>query len=145
MDHQRNTNLLDHVLLPVADEDDARETARALEPYGPENVTVTHVVEKAGGGPDKTPVEHSEEVAQAAYAAVRETFPDAKSHTTYETDVVEGIYAAATEVGATAIAYNAREGNRLVRFLSGDRSLKLVTNPSVPVLSFPSVEAAGER
>lgn len=141
MVHDSDSDLLDHVLLPVAHEDDARETARALEPYNPARVTVTHVVEKGGGAPDKTPVEHSEEVAADSYNAVRETFPDVETHTTYETDVAEGIFDAAADVGATAVAYQAREGNRLLRFLSGDLSLNLVTEPPVPVLALPPVGA----
>ncbi len=144
MEHERNVHLLEHVLIPVANESDARETARALGPYSPAHVTVTHVVEKGGGAPDKTPVEHSEEVAEAAYDAVRETFPDAETHTTYETDVAEGIFEAAADVGATAIAYRAREGNRIVRFLSGDLSLKLITDAQVPVIALPEAERDGE-
>lgn len=140
MDHERNADLLDHVLLPVANEEDAHRSARALERYSPKRVTVTHVVEKGGGVPDKTAVEQSKEVAAASYDAVRETFPEAETHTTYERDVVEGIFDAASEVGATAIAYHPREGNRLVRFLSGDLSLKLVTDPRIPVLALPDPE-----
>ena len=49
--------LLGHVLLPVANEDDAPATAKALEPYEPSSVTALYVVEKGGGVPDKTPVE----------------------------------------------------------------------------------------
>lgn len=143
MNHERRSDLLDHVLVPVATESDARETARTLEPYAPTRVTVTHVVEKAGGAPDKTPVEHSEEVAAAAYDAVREVFPNAETHTTYETDVVAGIFDAAEEVGASAIAYRSREGNRIVRFLSGDTSIKLVTNAQIPVIALPDLEDGG--
>lgn len=40
--------LLDHVLLPVANEEDAWATAMKLEPHQPEHVTALHVVEKGG-------------------------------------------------------------------------------------------------
>jgi nucleotide-binding universal stress UspA family protein len=139
MDHE-NEILLEHVLVPVAGEEDARETARALEPYAPGKVTVTHVVEKGGGAPDKTPVEQSEAIAAAAYDAVRETFPDAETHTTYETDVVRGIFETAEEVDATAIAYRPRGGSRLVKFLAGDHTQKLVSNAPVPVIVLPKDE-----
>lgn len=129
--------LLGRVLLPVADEDDARRTARALEPYEPTDVTALHVVEKGGGVPDKSPVEQSEEIAEKSFAAVREVFPDADDHTAYARDVIEAIFEAADEIDATAIAYRSRGGNRLLQFLSGDRSLKLVTGADRPVIALP--------
>ena len=133
--------LLAHVLLPVAHEEDALATARALEPYDPENVTALHVVEKGGGAPDKTPVEQSEQLAADAYAAVRTVFPDAGEHTAYARDVVGAIFDAAEELDVSAIAYRARGGNRLMQFLSGDLSLKLVTNADRPVIALPRSES----
>jgi nucleotide-binding universal stress UspA family protein len=133
-------NMLEHVLLPVAHEEDALATARQLEPYDPGHVTALHVVEKGGGVPDKTPVEQSEELAEESYAAVRTVFPDADEHTAYARDVVGAIFEAADEVGASAIAYRSRGGNRLVQFLSGDHSLKLVTNADRPVIALPRTD-----
>jgi nucleotide-binding universal stress UspA family protein len=129
--------LLAHVLVPVANEADALATARALEPYDPGRVTALHVVEKGGGTPDKTPVEQSEELAEASYAAVRTVFPDADGHTAYARDVVGAIFEAAAEVDASAVAYRSRGGNRLLQFLSGDRSLRLVTEAECPVVALP--------
>jgi nucleotide-binding universal stress UspA family protein len=129
--------LLAHVLLPVANEDDALRTATALEPYGPKKVTALHVVEKGKGVPDKTPVEQSEGLAEDSYAAVRQVFPDADEHTAYARDVAGAIFEAADEVDASAIAYRARGDNRLMQFLSGDLSLKLVTNADRPVIALP--------
>ncbi len=133
--------LLDHVLVPVAHEEDALKTAKALGPYDPNRVTALHVVEKAGGAPDKTPVEQSEEIAAESYAAVRTVFPSADTHTAYARDVVEAIFGAAEEVGASAIAYRSRGGNRIMHFLSGDLSLKLITKADRPVIALPSVES----
>ncbi|THE63635.1 universal stress protein [Salinadaptatus halalkaliphilus] len=130
-------DLLENVLLPVAHEEDAEKTARALEPYDPAAVTVLHVVEKGGGVPDKTPIEQSEEVAADAFAAVRRVFPAADDHTAYARNVVDAIFDAADEVDASAIAYRSRGGNRLLQFLSGDRSLKLVTRARRPVIALP--------
>ncbi|MFO7926247.1 MAG: universal stress protein [Halobacteriota archaeon] len=132
-----NRDLLAHVLLPVAHEEDARKTAMALEPYQPDHVTTLHVVEKGEGVPDKTPVEQSEEVAQKAYIAVRRVFPDADDHTAYARDVVGAIFAAAEEVDASAIAYRPRGDNRITQFLSGDLSRKLVTKADRPVIALP--------
>jgi nucleotide-binding universal stress UspA family protein len=134
-------DLLAHVLLPVANEEDALRTARALAPYDPERVTALHVVEKGDGVPDKTPVEQSEELAAESYAAVRTVFPDAGEHTAYARDVVEAIFDAAAEVDATAIAYQSRGGNRLVQLLSGDLSSELATDAPVPVIALPRADA----
>ncbi|WP_181685443.1 universal stress protein [Halorhabdus salina] len=130
-------SLLAHVLLPVASEDDALATARALAPYDPDGVTVMHVVEKGEGVPDKTPVEQSEATAAAAYDAVREVFPEAEDHTAYRRDVVEAIFEAAEEIDASAIAFQTRGGNRLIQFLSGDTTLKLVSQADRPVITLP--------
>ncbi|ACV46331.1 MULTISPECIES: universal stress protein [Halomicrobium] len=137
MDSTNGRDILGHVLVPVATDDDALATARALEPYDPDDVTALHVVEKGDGVPDKTSVEQSEEVAEASYAAVRSVFPDADEHTAYGRDVVQAIFAAADEVDATSIAYRSRGGNRLMQFLSGDVSLKLVTKATRPVIALP--------
>ncbi|MFC6874441.1 universal stress protein [Halobellus marinus] len=131
-------DLLAHVLLPVANEDDALATAEKLEPYGPDHVTALHVVEKGGGVPDKTPVEQSEELAEESYAAVRRIFPDADDHTAYGRDIVDAIFEAADEVDASAIAYRSRGGNRLLQFVSGDLSMKLVTRADRPVIALPA-------
>jgi hypothetical protein len=104
-------------------------------------VTALHVVEKGEGVPDKTPVEQSEELAAESYAAVRTVFPDADEHTAYDRDVVEAIFEAAGVVGASAIAYRPRGGNRLVQLLSGDLATELVTDAPVPVVALPRAEA----
>jgi hypothetical protein len=136
----KRQDLLAHVLLPVTDEDDALTTARALEPYEPARVTALHVVEKGEGVPDKTPVEQSEELAEDAYAAIRQVFPDADEHTAYDRDVVDAIFETAEEIDASAVAYHPPGGNRLLQFLSGDHSLKLVTEANRPVIALPEAE-----
>ncbi|MBS3760264.1 universal stress protein [Halodesulfurarchaeum sp.] len=133
-----NRDVLENVLLPVANERDAINTAKALEPYDPAHVTALHVVEKGEGVPDKTPVSQSEEIAAESYAAVREVFPDASDHTEYRRNLVNAIFDAAEEVDASAIAYQSRGGNRLIQFLSGDTTLKLVTNADRPVIALPA-------
>jgi len=139
-DDGEHKSLLRHVLVPVANEDDALATANSLEPYSPDHVTALHVVEKGAGVPDKTPVEQSEGVAEESYAAVRTVFPDANEHTAYARNVVEAIFDAADEVEASAIAYRSRGGGRITQFLTGDLSLKLVTQAAIPVIALPRVE-----
>jgi len=143
MEHSADSEsreLLAHVLLPVATKNDAEETARALAPYSPDRVTVLHVVEKGEGAPDKTPVEQSEAVADDAVEAVRELFPEAELHTAYSGNVVDAILETAAEVDASAITYRSRGGGRLIHFLSGDLSLKLVTNADRPVIALPRAD-----
>jgi len=140
-DANTGQDILAHVLLPVATAEDAVATATALEPYQPDRVTALHVVEKGEGVPDKTPVEQSESLAEESYAAVRRVFPDADDHTAYSRDVAQAIFEAADEVGASAIAYRSRGGNRLMRFLSGDISLKLITNADRPVIALPRIDS----
>ncbi len=134
------TDLLGHVLVPVANEEDAVATARALTPYSPARVTALHVVEKGGGVPDKTPVEQSEQIAEVAFDAVRDVFPDAESETAYGRDVVASILDAAADLEVTAVAFRPREGGRLARFLSGNLSERLITESELPVLALPRAE-----
>jgi hypothetical protein len=131
------TELTQHVLVPVANEEDAATTASLLESYEFERITVLHVVEKGEGVPDKTPVEQSEQVAEAAFETFRETFPDAETETAYRRDIVKGIFEVAEAVNASAIAFRPRGGSRLIQWLSGDRTLRLVTEADRPVISIP--------
>lgn len=134
-------NLLDHLVVPVAHEEDARRTALALRPYDPNRVTVLHVIEKGEGAIDKTPVEYSEELGRDSYHAFQEYFPEAEYATDYAKDIVPAIFAVADDVDATAVAFRPRDGGRLLRFLSGDLSLKLVTEAEYPVIALPRYRA----
>ncbi|UIP00971.1 universal stress protein [Halobaculum sp. CBA1158] len=135
------TRLLERVVVPVASEADAIETARALTPHEAElgDVTLTYVVEKAGGAPDKAGVEQREEAAREAFDAFAEVLPavTADHRIAYDTDIVDGILGVVDETDATAIAFTPREGGRFVRLLTGDISLRLVTGADVPVVSLP--------
>lgn len=135
-------SLMQHLVVPVADEDDATETARILDAYELERVTVVTVVERSPGGPDPLPVEQAEELAADAFAAFRAVIPDIEERITYGDDVVEAVHDVAEDVDATAIAFRPRGGSRVVQFLSGDTALRFVTDADRPVLALPE---AGER
>lgn len=137
---QADKDLLEHVLLPVPEAETARETARQLEPYRPERVTALYVIEKAENAPSKTPVSKSGEIGADAFAAVRDVFPDIDMETEYSDDVVEMIDETADRVGATAVVYTPRGGNRLIQYLAGDKSLRLLTETSHPVVALPTVD-----
>jgi nucleotide-binding universal stress UspA family protein len=130
----------DSIVVPVADASDAEATVDRLEQYSFGDLTVVHVVEKGGGVPDKTPVEQSEDVAAEAYAVVRETFPDADTRTAYGRDVVRAIVDVADDVDASAIVFRPRGGARILQFLAGDRSLRLITQADRPVVALPETD-----
>ena len=136
-DTDMTTQITQHVLVPIADQEDARTTAQTIEPYEFERITVLHVVEKGEGVPDKTPVEQSKQIAAEAFAAFRETFPDAEKEITYRRDVVKGIVEVADEIDATAIVFRPRGRARILQWLAGDRSLRLLMEADRPVISVP--------
>lgn len=137
---ENSRDLMRHWLVPVATKEDADKTARALGQYSPEDITVLYVVEKGEGVPDKTPVEQSEQIAAESFAVFRTVFPQADVHITYARDVVGAIFAVADEIGASAIVYRSRGGHRIKHLLSGDLSLKLVTQNDRPVIALPQFD-----
>ncbi|WP_135821889.1 universal stress protein [Halostella litorea] len=141
-------NALAHLVVPVASEADARATGAALRPYldGVERVTAIHVIEKAGGAVDKAPLAKRREDAAEFLAVVESEIGDAvavDTRTAFDTDVVDAVFAAAADAGATAVAFRPRGGSRIVRLLTGDTATGLVTDPEIPVIALPD-PAEGE-
>lgn len=125
----------EHIVVPVADVSDARETAAVLEHYQFDHVTVVHPVEKGDGTPDKIPLEQAGSRAEDAFTAFRETVPDADQELTYARNAVDAIIDVAADVGARAIAFRLRGGSRIVQFLSGNKALRLITGSDRPVIA----------
>jgi nucleotide-binding universal stress UspA family protein len=143
------TDLLGAPVVPVADDEDARMTARALAPLleGTATVSLVYVVEKAGGAADKASVEQRELHAEKAFDAFEQTLDDVavpatvETEIVYDTDVVEGIFGAAAEHDATAVAFVPRGGGTLLSLLTGKRTERLVTENDLPVVSLPAPES----
>ncbi|MXR19208.1 universal stress protein [Halobacterium bonnevillei] len=141
--------LLDCVFVPIASVEDARATARAVTPYLRDRdatVVVGHVIEKAGGAPDKASVEQRERLAEEIFEVVDDEFANEdishECHVRYGTDVADTIIDAADEFDADAIVFTPRGGSRWLRLLTGDVSLSLVTQSDRPVVVLPDVEEA---
>ena len=134
-------SLTAHPVVPVADADNAHATARSLREYPHGEVTIVHVVEKTGGGPDKLSLEQAEQLAEESFVAFQEVMPDVEAELVYDEDVVEGIIDLAVAVDGSAIAFRPRGGSRLVQLLAGDRALKLVTKPDLPVIALTDTDA----
>jgi nucleotide-binding universal stress UspA family protein len=134
--------LLDRVLLPVASEEDAETSARALERQDYGEVILVNVVEKAGGAMDKAGVEQRELEAEEMFEAARAVLGDVPSEICYGTDVVETIFDAADDIDATAVVVTPRGGNRFVRLITGDVALRLVTETELPVVVLPDIDDA---
>lgn len=139
---------IDHMLLPLATKRDAKQSCAALAPYltAPESsVVALHIIEKRGDFIDKAPVAAQEERSEEIFNVVRTEFADedviVEMDLRYSTAVVDEILSAAKEYQVDAIVFRPRPANRLVKFLSGDRSHKLFLKSPYPLFILPSPDA----
>jgi len=146
------TDLFERVLLPVASPEDARATCRALSRHlddtSSSDIVAVHVIEKAGGAPDKAGVEQRQEYAEKTFATLRDclgTDRDVETEIRYGTDVAETIFGAAADHDATAIVVTPRGGSRWIRLLTGDVALDIVTESDRPVVVLPDVGDEDEQ
>ena len=137
--------LLSRVVLPVASEDDARATCDAVLPHVVDaggSVVAVHVIEKAGGAPDKAGVEQREEYAEGVFAVVEDACRNAdvavETDLRFDTDVVDAIFEAAHDHDASAVAFTPRDGSRWLDLLTGSHSRELVKSADLPVVVFPA-------
>lgn len=138
-------DLLELVVVPVASEADAEATMDAVLPRVREaggSVVAVHVVEKGGGTIDKAGVEQRELYAEDVFAVVEDACADAdvacETDLRFAEDVVDGIFAAAREHGASAVAFTPRESNRWLDLLAGDHARDIVKQAELPVVVLPA-------
>lgn len=135
--------LVDRVLLPVANEDDAERTVAAARSYleNESAAVALYVIEKHEGAPEPASTEQLEEHGRETLAVVREAFagsPTAvETPLRYGTDLVETVFEAAADVDADCIAFVPRSKGRLVALLSGNLGWKLVNRTERPALVLP--------
>ncbi|ELZ86849.1 universal stress protein [Haloferax volcanii] len=137
--------LFSRPLLPIANADDAELTCAAAFPRiaaAGGRASVVHVIEKAGGAPDKASVEQREEVADELFDVARRAADDAgiDLHTDlrFATDVGDAILEAAAEADATAIVFTPRGGRSWWDLFSGAVRDQLVRHSDRPVVVLPA-------
>ncbi|PSP80217.1 universal stress protein UspA [Halobacteriales archaeon QS_1_68_20] len=133
------SDLLGDVVIPVANEDVAEETAALAREHldDDSNVTVVHVVADEQAF-DESSEEEWESFAEDAFERFEATYGGAvETEVRYGTDVVEGIFAAADDVGASAIVFKPRGGSRWRQLMSGDVARELVAECDRPVVALP--------
>lgn len=132
------------IIVPIANETDARTTTAALLPYiesAGETIIAVHVIEKAGGAPDKASVKQRELVADELFDIVADEVTDidieVETRYLYGTDIAEAIIDAAHKLDANAIVFTPRGTNRWLKFLTGDVTTALVNRSDLPVVVLP--------
>lgn len=141
MTHHLPAALFERVVIPVASEADARMASETILPYLEQvggAAIVVHVIKYAEDGVFPSPPSMQEADADAMFDIVREnTDVVVQTRKAYGTDVAAAILDVAKEVNASSVVISPRPKNRVIRLLSGDTALSLVTNPEIPVLSIP--------
>lgn len=139
--------LLETILVPIASEPDAEQTCEAIVEElreDPATIHVVHVIEKAGGAPDKASVAQREEYAQRIFETVESTLSG--TNTTADTEILYGTNVASTilnharELEATSIVFTPRGASRLVKLLTGDVAQNLLANADRPLVILPRTD-----
>ena len=137
--------LTETVVVPVASPEDATTTAEAIVPHlgDVDRVVFVHVVEKAGGAPDKASVEQREEYADGIFEAGREVLDEADAdietddRVVFGTSIAGAVFDLCDEIDASSVALVPRKSNRLLDLLVGGRMDAFVQDNNVPVVVLP--------
>ncbi len=137
-------SIFQRIIVPVANETDAKTTTAALLPYiesAGETIITVHVIEKAGGAPDKASVEQRELVADELFDIVADGVSDidieVETRYLYGTDIAEAIIDAAHDLDVNAIVFTPRGTSQWLKLLTGDVTTALVNKSDRPVVAFP--------
>lgn len=138
----------DRVLVPLSNERDAAETAAALSELLEESssaIIAIHVIEKAGGAPDKASVEQGklagEDLFDAFLRKLDSRYEDVQTKIRYGRDIATTIVDAAHEEEADSIVFTPRGRKRWRKLLTGDVTHNIVIGTDVPILTLPNQPA----
>jgi len=134
------TGLFDRVLVPVASEEVATQTARTAAEHLEEatDVVVLHVVQDEDAFADATDAEW-EAFAGDAFDAFRAAYPTPiETEIRHGTDIPDTIFSTAADVDATAVLFLPRGGSRWRQLMSGDVARTLVSDAELPVVALPN-------
>lgn len=138
------TSLLNRPIVPVVSQEDAEVTYEALRPYLLESgftPIVVHVIEKAGGAPDKASVEQRKEYAERIFNVFRKRAEidriEIETELLYGTDIAATIHQAADEFDASAIVFRSRGNGGWLDRLSGNVRTNLIATPDHPIIVLP--------
>lgn len=133
------TDLLGRVVVPVASEEVAEQTAVMARKYlrDDSDVTVVHVVQDEQAYAEASD-EEWEAFAEEAFDAFRDSYARAvETELRHGTDVAETIVETAEDLDASAILFVPRGGSRWRQLMSGDVARELVTASTRPVIALP--------
>lgn len=135
-----------HLLVPIANVDDAERTCRELNEHldsNLEELTVVFVIEQTEGFMDTTSPTALEQEAEKVFSYVENYFDDGlaiRRELRYGHDAVEEITAAADELDVSAISFTPRPKTRLQQLLSENTSYRLITESEYPVVVFSKTQ-----
>lgn len=135
--------IFESVMIPIANPDDARETARAVRAYLDDDseLVVAHVVEKGEGVPDKAPVRQREQFAEKSYETFVDELQGAVDEITpvtlYGRNVGKTVLDGAQRAGVSAIVFTPRGAGRLTKLVTGSVTEELIRRADMPVLVLP--------
>lgn len=141
------SDLLGRVLVPVASEDVAEQTAVMARDYlDPDSeVRVLHVVQDEQAFAEASD-EEWEALAEDAFERFGEVYgDDVETEIRHGTDIAETIFAVADDVAASAIMFVPRGGSRWRQIMSGDVARTLVAEATRPVIALPRPESTGDE